>query len=119
MAAIRTRSNLVYEYKAKVIGAYDADTVTLDIDLGCWVHIAKEKCRLLGIDAPEMRGSEKEQGKIARDALRNLILGKEVTIKTTKDKRGKYGRLLVDIFIGEVHVNQWLVDNGYAVKAEY
>lgn len=109
----------MYEYKAQVLAVYDADTVTLQIDLGCWVQLAKEKCRLFGINAPEMRGPEKAQGKIARDALRDLILGKTVTVKTHKDKAGKYGRLLAEIYIDDINVNQWLVDNGYAVFAQY
>lgn len=109
----------MYEYRATVLSVYDADTVTLDIDLGCWTHIAKEKCRLYGINAPEMRGSEREAGTVARDALRELILGKEITIRTHKDKAGKYGRLLVEIYLGEIHVNEWLINQGHAVPATY
>lgn len=109
----------MYEYKAKVLSVYDADTVTLDIDLGCWTHIAKEKCRLFGINAPEMRGVERPQGTIARDALRERILGKEITIRTHKDKSGKYGRLLVDIYFEDENINQWLVESGYAKVANY
>lgn len=109
----------MYEYKAKVLSVYDADTVTLDIDLGCWISIDKEKCRLFGIDAPEMRGKERPRGIVARDALREMILDKEVTIRTKRDKTGKYGRLLVDIYIDEIHINAWLVDNDYAVYRDY
>ncbi len=116
----RKRLNLaMYEYKAKVLSVYDADTVTVDIDLGCWVSIDKEKCRLFGIDAPEMRGEERPKGIVARDALREMILGEEVTIRTKCDKTGKYGRLLVDIYHDGIHINQWLIDNDYAVVANY
>lgn len=110
----------MYEYKAKVLSVYDADTVTLDIDLGCWTHIVKEKCRLFGIDAPEMRGEERPEGIMSRDRLRELILGRKVTIVTKKDKTGKYGRLLVDIFTEHgIWVNDWLVKEGLAETANY
>ena len=60
--------------------------------------LKKQKIRLLGINTPEVRGSEKSQGIISRDALRQRILGKVVIIKTSKDKKGKYGRWLGEVF---------------------
>ena len=27
----------------------------------------------------------------------------------------KYGRILADVYIEDIHLNQWLIDNGYAV----
>jgi len=27
----------------------------------------------------------------------------------------KYGRLLADLYLGELYINQWMVDNKYAV----
>ncbi len=113
-----------YIYDAVAVSAYDADTVRFDIDkgFGDWRH--NEPMRLYGIDAPEMRGLEKVQGKIARDALRNLIIGKKVVVETFKDKKGKYGRYLVIIYLpmddrSTLNVNDWLVSNGYAVQATY
>ena len=109
-----------YEYKALVTSVYDGDTITIDLDLGLksW-HIDK-KCRLFGIDTPELRGHEKEAGKRARDALRKLILDKEVIVRTEKDKSGKYGRLIVTVYtLDGLNVNEWLVSNGYAVEKEY
>jgi len=108
-----------YVYKAKVVKIYDGDTVTLDIKLGCFVTLENEKCRLMGIDTPEMRGDDKARGKLARDFLRNMILGQEVTVKTYLDKTGKYGRLLVDIYHNGVFINEFLVTSGYAVHREY
>jgi micrococcal nuclease len=108
-----------YVYKAKVVKVYDGDTVTLDIKLGCFVTLENEKCRLMGIDTPEMRGEEKVKGKLARDFLRSMILGEEVIVRTYLDKTGKYGRLLVDIYHGDVHINEFLVTSGYAIEASY
>jgi micrococcal nuclease len=46
--------------------------------------------------------------------LRQRILGKVVTIKTSKDKKGKYGRWLGEVFMEEENINQWLITEGYA-----
>mgnify|MGYP002883848911 FL=1 len=104
----------MYEYKATVTKVYDGDTITVDFDLGFGILIRKQKIRLVGINTPEVRGPEKPQGIISRNALRQRILGKVVTIKTFKDKKGKYGRWLGEVFMEEENINQWLITEGYA-----
>ena len=103
-----------YCYKATCTSVYDGDTVTLDISLGFNVVMHKQKIRLLGINTPEVRGSEREDGLVSRDRLRELIDGKDVIIATHKDKGGKYGRLLATIYLDGVDINQQLVDEGLA-----
>ena len=103
-----------YKYKTKVLSVYDGDTVTINFDLGFNVNII-EKCRLIGIDTPELRTKnkyEKTLGYKVRDYLRELILDKEVEVETHKE--GKWGRYLVDIYIDGIHVNQHLIDLNYA-----
>jgi micrococcal nuclease len=104
----------MYEYKATVTKVYDGDTITVDFDLGFGILIRKQKIRLYGINTPEVRGTEKSEGIISRDALRERILGKVVTIKTFRDKKGKYGRWLGEVFVEEENINQWLITEGYA-----
>ena len=120
----------LYTYKAKVIKAYDADTVTLVIDLGLDTF-REESVRLARIDAPEVRGEEREAGLISRDALREKIVSKEVLIRTYRDKTGKYGRFIVEIFLpytiitetsgesGLINISDWLVENKYAEYRDY
>jgi len=104
----------MYTYKAKIIAVYDGDTVTALVDLG-FLHTQEMKLRLYGIDTPEMRGDEKVEGKKVRDIVREMILDKEVTIRSYKDKQGKYGRYLANIVLENgLDLNQWLVDNGHA-----
>ncbi|WP_054852717.1 thermonuclease family protein [Olleya sp. ITB9] len=104
----------MYTYKAKIIAVYDGDTVTALVDLG-FLHSQEMKLRLYGIDTPELRGEEKEEGKKVRDIVRSMILDKEVTIRSYKDKQGKYGRYLANIILEDgLELNQWLVDNGHA-----
>ena len=104
----------MYEYQATVTKVYDGDTITVDFDLGFGILIRKQKIRLVGINTPEVRGPEKPQGIISRNALRQRILGKVVTIKTFKDKKGKYGRWLGEVFVEDENINQWLISEGYA-----
>ena len=114
----------MYEYRAKVISVYDADTIRVNVSLGFGVENnglngKGMKLRLFGIDAPEMRGEEKEQGKRSRDYLRGLIDGKEIIIKTVKDRTGKYGRYLAHIYLDGLYINDYLVDQGYAIYKKY
>jgi len=110
----------MYEYHAVVRSVYDADTIRADIDLGCKVWLRDEPLRLWGINAPEVRGDERQQGIKARDWLRErLPEGKEITIKTHKDTKGKYGRWLATLFLDGVNLNAALVEYGHAIKADY
>ena len=109
----------LYNYRANVVGIYDGDSVTLDIDLGLGVWSKGQKCRLLGIDTPEIRGGERIDGLKSKQRLCELILGKQVAIETQKDKTGKYGRWLVTIWdlndeLGWVNINELLLSEGYA-----
>ena len=113
----------LYHYKARVTGAYDGDTITVEIDLGLKTFVKGEKLRLNRINAPEVRGDEKVAGKASRDWLRERILGKEIIIETFKDKRGKYGRYLGEVWLEEdgqfVNINDELVERGFAEYKEY
>lgn len=104
----------LYQYKCFIEKIYDGDTVTKAIiDLGFELEVVT-KLRLYGIDTPELRGSEKEEGKKSRDRLKELVLNKEVVIETNHDDRGKYGRHLATIYLDGVNVNQQLIEEGFA-----
>jgi len=114
----------LYFYKAIVSGVYDGDTITVEIDLGLKVFIKGEKIRLNRINAPELRGTEKQNGKASRDFLREQILNKEIFIETIKDRKGKYGRYLGEIHLEKstgkfINVNDLMVKNGFASYKSY
>ena len=109
----------VYTYKAFVTSVYDGDTITCDIDCGFGVVLKKQKIRLYGLNAPEVRGESKDLGIVTRDKLRERILNKDIYLKTLKDKKGKYGRYIGTVFVDDENINEWLVENNLAVKAEY
>lgn len=108
----------MYEYKATITKVYDGDTVTAVINLGFNVSVT-EKLRLARINTPEIRGEERPDGLISRDKLRERILGKEVIIRTEKDKKGKYGRYIAEIILEDENLNDWLVTEGLAVYRDY
>ena len=105
-----------YVYRAKVLSVYDGDTITVSLDLGLSIEV-KAKCRLLGIDTPEIRtksAAEKKAAYTARDRVRDLILDKTVILHSVA-KPDKYGRLLVKVWAEDGScVNQLLIDEGLA-----
>lgn len=115
----------LYHYKAEVVSVYDGDTIRVKIDLGFgFINNGNSgkgvSIRLYGLNTPEVRGEERTEGLKSKEALENLILNKTITLKTIKDSTGKYGRYLGIILLEDgTNVNEWLIQNGYAVKAEY
>ncbi|RLA13261.1 MAG: nuclease [Gammaproteobacteria bacterium] len=109
----------LYHYRGQVVKVYDGDTITVDIDVGFHVSLKREKVRLYRINTPEVRGPEKGKGIISRDWLRKKILDKEVILATYKDKKGKYGRWLADVWIDGLCMNDELVSNGLAEYKDY
>ena len=127
MENILNSTEYLFHYRAVIQSVYDGDTVTADIDLGLGLWKRKEKLRLNRINAPEVRGGERELGLLARDFLRGLIDGKEVVVQTIKDKKGKYGRYIADIWIEQetapgiemLNVSDLIVSKGHAKYREY
>lgn len=108
--------NDLYKYKAEIISVYDGDTIRCDLSLGFNHWIKNLSVRLYGINTPEIRGKEKEQGYISRDRLRELVLGKEVILESHKDKTGKFGRVLATLHLDGVNINEQLIAEGLAVR---
>ena len=106
----------MYEYKCEIIRVVDGDTVDVNIDLGFNTWLWKERIRLKGIDTPESRTrdpEEKKAGLYAKDVVENFLpVGSTQTLKTFKDKSGKYGRTLGDfvIFDGQEDRQRTLVE---------
>jgi len=123
-----TMSARLYHYRANVVDVYDGDTITCNIDLGMGVWLSKQKIRLWGINAPELKGETREAGIGARDHLQKLIMAPGavlpamIILETRKDRRGKYGRWLGIVWAGEKYemdVNTVMVADGHAKAAEY
>lgn len=110
----------MYEYGCKVERVVDGDTVDVVLDLGFDIF-HKCRVRLYGIDTPESRTrdlDEKARGKMAGSFLKESIdAGNKIVIQTKlKDSKGKYGRVLGDVVVDDVNINQLMVDKHLAVK---
>lgn len=95
-----------YSYAATVVDVYDGDTFTLDFEIGFGLSF-EDAIRLARIDTPELRGDEREEGKKVRNYVEKLILQKRVIAVTDKDDRGKYGRLITEIYFHETGCDCW------------
>jgi endonuclease YncB( thermonuclease family) len=81
---------------AKCVGVYDGDTITLTFPFANNYYYAS--CRCYGYNCAEIRTSdsdEKAKGIIARDRVRELILGKIVYVEFGAND--KYGRPLATV----------------------
>jgi|TARA_B110000908_G_scaffold171988_1_gene236932 micrococcal nuclease len=113
----------MYEYRCTVVKIIDGDTVDVDIDLGFGVWLKKERIRLFGIDTPESRTrdlEEKKYGLKAKEYLTNMLNDEGgIRLKTRKDKEGKYGRILGELWrstnFADQSINQYLIDTHNAV----
>lgn len=113
-----------YQYRGIVQSVYDADTVRVDVDLGMSIWLRNEPLRLARINAPEVRGEEREAGVAAREYLREAVDGREVVIVTERDGKGKYGRYIAELWVkdsqGEwINMNDRLVAAGHAQYKHY
>jgi len=108
----------MFEYKCKLVRVIDGDTVDIDIDLGFGVWLRKQRIRMYGIDTPESRTrdlEEKKYGLAAKEFLQKWTGAGELTIKTHKDAKGKYGRILGEIYSFDTNVNDKMVEECHAV----
>jgi endonuclease YncB( thermonuclease family) len=102
----------------RVIKVYDGDTITIASKLPFNDSpLYRLSVRLNGIDTPEIKGKnedEKTAAKNARDSLSALILNKYVTLKNIQSE--KYGRILADVYLDELWLNEWMIKERFAVK---
>ena len=101
----------------KVIKVYDGDTITIAAKLPYPKSpIYRISVRLNGIDTPEIKGQtqkEKDLAKKIRDTLQIKLLNKIVQLKNTSSE--KYGRLLADVYLDDICINTWMIEQGFAV----
>ena len=114
------------EYDVSVIGIVDGDTVDVDINLGFGVWLKDERVRIMGIDTPESRTSDRVEdlfGEAAKSRLKELMKngGKLITTedKDGEDMKGKFGRILGDFYVEhdgkKTRVTDVLIEEGHAV----
>lgn len=118
-----------HDYVATVDRVVDGDTV--DLHVKAWpTFVLQDRFRLKGINAPETRGAEKEQGKISTQWLIDkLAPHAQIIVRIPTDNRGdrargKYGRWLATILVPGadgtlIDLNALMVHEGMAKVANY
>ena len=114
----------MYEYRCNVVKIIDGDTVDVDIDLGFGVWMRKQRIRMYGIDTPESRTRDKEEkkyGLAAKDFLTGLLDDEGgIVLKTHKDGKGKFGRILGELWrttnYADQSINDYMIEKHHAVR---
>jgi endonuclease YncB( thermonuclease family)/DNA/RNA endonuclease G (NUC1) len=91
-------------FSARAFGVNDGDTCRIRTPDG-----RQYRVRLFGIDAPE---SDQPHGTAARDALRSLIDGRDISVRFTGAQT--YGRRVARLYVDDVYVNRDMVADGWA-----
>ena len=103
--------------QATYVRNYDGDTITVDIEN--WPPIVGEavSVRVRGIDTPEMRGG----GWRARSAKRftGRMCRKADVIELRDMSRGKYFRIVADVYLDEQNLANALLHPGLADRKQY
>ena len=113
----------MYVYRCNIVKIIDGDTVDVDIDLGFGVWMKNERVRLYGIDTPESRTRdlvEKKYGLAAKQYLTNMLDDEGgIVLKTHKDKTGKFGRVLGELWrttnFADQSINNYMIEKYHAV----
>ncbi len=102
-----------------IISVYDGDTFTADLDCNCEMDIFCNKIsiRILGVDAPEIRRGclkEKELAIRAKQFSADFLSKGEITLKNID--RGKYFRIVADVFVNGKPLSKELIKRELAVS---
>jgi len=103
---------------SKVISVYDGDTFRVDINSLPPIVGKNIAIRVNGVDTPEIRGKcqyEKNLALEARDFVRDKLSNAK-EIKLTNLQRGKYFRVVANVLVDGVSLEQELLDNKLAYR---
>lgn len=101
---------------SRVVRVYDGDTVYVDIDGLPDVFGKNIGIRILDLDTPEVRGGTactKQMAAISKGIVEKMLAGAETIVLQTP-QRGKYFRLLGDLYADGKSVGQELIAQGRA-----
>lgn len=102
----------------KVISIYDGDTFRVNINSYPGIIGENISIRVNGIDTPELRTKCKKEKLLARKA-------KQLTVSTLRGakiielrnlQRGKYFRIVADVYVDDISLGDTLIHNNLAVR---
>ena len=112
---VETYGNIVI---SSVTNVYDGDTFTANIN--GWPDIISKNIsiRIYGIDTPELKGTREEVKQIAilaKSFSASALLG-DKTIELRNIRRGKYFRIIAEVYIDGKNLSELLLKSGLAKK---
>ena len=100
-----------------VNSVYDGDTFKVNIPNYPKIIGKNIPIRINGIDTPEIRSRCKKEKKLAIQAKYILVkfLKSAKTIKLSNIQRGKYFRIVADVYVDDIDIAKVLINNKLAV----
>ena len=102
----------------KITSVYDGDTFRANIKDYPKIVGHRMSVRILGIDTPELKAKCKREKDLAINAKRlstSLLMdGKLIELRNIK--RGKYFRILADVYVDGISIGDELIRNNLALK---
>ncbi len=112
-SAVLNESTTAGRVRARVVKVVDGDTIEIE---------GGARVRYIGVDTPEtVKPATPVQcfGKEASAKNKELLEGKIVELEKDVSETDRYGRLLRYVYIGDIFVNKYLVDEGFAYSSSY
>jgi endonuclease YncB( thermonuclease family) len=103
---------------SEVTSIYDGDTFRVNLKGYPEIIGNRIGIRINGIDTPEMRARCEEEKSLARQAKEFAVtqLRRANKVELRNMKRGKYFRIVADVYVDGKDLGTMLVDNGLAVS---
>lgn len=117
----------MWTYRAHLIRIVDGDTIDVDVDLGFYIT-RRQRVRLAGINAPEIRGRERPAGLAADKWLTDYLSDADHLVIRTEKVSDSFGRWVAWVWHGDgyveddplpLSVNHLMVEAGHAVWKDY
>ncbi len=111
-----TGGNVPNGETGRVVRVADGDTITVEI------NGEEFRVRYIGINTPELARSGNPAQPCAEDATqahRDLVDGEIVTLVKDISETDRFDRLLRYVYVGDLFVNEWLIENGWAESTRY
>jgi micrococcal nuclease len=105
-------------YVSRVVSVYDGDTFRVDINKYPIIVGADVPIRINGIDTPELKAKCALEKRLAIRArtltVKKLKMGKVIELRNIK--RGKYFRIVADVYVDNSNLGEELIAAGLAVN---
>ncbi|MDU0111743.1 thermonuclease family protein [Psychrosphaera aquimarina] len=103
---------------SEVISIYDGDTFRVNLSNFPNLIGKNIPIRINGVDTPEMRGKCEKEKELAR-AAKQFTVAKLRAAKVIELKdmvRGKYFRIVADVYLDGMSLSQLLLEKGHAIR---